>query len=64
MGDPERAEAWLAEQADLMRVAGNTLYLTYALRYWGFALLQRGDVAQALAKFQEELALLKEPEEI
>jgi predicted ATPase/DNA-binding CsgD family transcriptional regulator len=64
MGDPERAEAWLAEQTDLMRSANNTLYLTYALRYWGFALLQRGDVAQALSKFQEELALFKDPEGI
>jgi tetratricopeptide (TPR) repeat protein len=64
MGDPQRAVAWLAELAELMRAAENTMYLSYALRYWGFALLQQGDVAQALAKFQEELALIEEPEEI
>jgi non-specific serine/threonine protein kinase len=64
MRDYKQAENWLAEQAELMRAAGNTMYLSYALRYWGFVLLQQGDVAQALAKFQEELVLMKVPEEI
>jgi non-specific serine/threonine protein kinase len=60
MRDYEQAETWLAEMTDLMRDAGNTMYLTYALRYSGFVLLQRGEVSKALAKFQEELALMQE----
>jgi hypothetical protein len=49
MRNYEQAETWLAEVTDLMRAAGNTMYLTYALRYRRFVLLQHGEVSKALA---------------
>ncbi len=55
MGDMDRAESWLAEMADKMRAIGNTHYLPYALRYWGYALVHKGDYRGALPLFREIL---------
>lgn len=41
--------------AELMQTSGIHLYLGYALRHWGFALLYRGDIGGALEKFRKNL---------
>jgi len=57
IGDHARAEAWLAEGANLMQASNNLMYLGYLLRYWSFALLQGGHVGAAQEKILEEIAL-------
>jgi len=63
-GDYKRAEAWLSEQANLMRESGNLMYLTYAVRYEGFAILQQRRVQDALEKFLELLQLYERSEDV
>lgn len=53
----EKAGFWLADMAHLMQASGNELYLGYALRHWGFALLYQGDIVGALEKFRKNLSL-------
>jgi tetratricopeptide (TPR) repeat protein len=48
-----KAEAWFSEQANLMRAAGNLMYMGYALKYGAFALLQQGNIKAALEKLLE-----------
>ncbi|MGW8319897.1 MAG: ATP-binding protein, partial [Candidatus Promineifilaceae bacterium] len=63
VSDYASAESWLADLSELMKASGNLLYLQYALRYWGFALLGKGDRVGAVARLQEQLALLQPDEE-
>lgn len=62
-GDYAKAEAWLSEQANLMRKSGNWMYLDYALKYGAFASLQQGNIKPALEKLLE-LDIFSKPVEL
>ena len=62
-GDYGKAETWFSEQANLMRAAGNPMYLSYGLTYGAYALLHQGNIKAALAKLLE-LDIFGKPAEL